>query len=64
MLPGELDADDIQLSGYARAAWDDLVEIAAGDGNDASAARVAMSLLYRFALANQPETDNSRAATV
>ena len=64
VLPGELDADEVQLSGYARAAWDDLLEIAAGAGADAIKSRDAMSLLYRFALANQPETDNSRAATV
>lgn len=49
VLPDAGGADVLGLSGYARAAWDELDAAARGDGEDASVARDALSLFFRLA---------------
>jgi hypothetical protein len=49
VAPDRLDDDSLALSGYARAAWEELVAGAAGDGADARTDRDALALFYRLA---------------
>jgi DNA repair exonuclease SbcCD nuclease subunit len=50
VLPDELDMDELDLSGFARATVEELKEAARGDGEQALLARDALSLLYRIVM--------------
>ncbi len=49
VLPDDDDFASLPLSGFARDALDELVEVATADGEDARTAQDALGLLYRFA---------------
>lgn len=49
VMPDDADFAGLGLSGFARAALDELADRARGGGEDASAAQDAIGLLYRFA---------------
>lgn len=49
VVPDEMDAEPLRLSGYARAAWDELARAAERGGEEARAARDALALFYRLA---------------
>lgn len=49
VAPDQLDNDSVALTGYARAAWDELVAGAAGTDEDARVDRDALALFYRLA---------------
>ena len=49
VVPDRLDNDSVALSGYARAAWEELVEGAVGTGDAARIDRDALALFYRLA---------------
>ena len=48
VLPDDADYECLHLKGFARTALDELVELAAQDGDAATTARDALSLLYRL----------------
>lgn len=54
VLPDADGAEALGLSGYARAAWEELDATARGDGDDAAVARDALSLLFRLARREDP----------
>lgn len=56
LLPDEIDRRELDLAGYATSAFDELVEAADGDGEEATVARDALALLYRLAQAGPEAT--------
>lgn len=49
LLPDDLDRRELDLGGYAAAAFDELLDAARGEDADAAVARDALSLFYRLA---------------
>lgn len=56
-LPDQMDAEELDLAGYARETWEELADAAGGSGSDSETATQALALLYR--LARNPEADTS-----
>lgn len=50
VLPDDLDLDDLNLGGFARAAVEELQAKVEGEGEDATQARDALALLYRLVM--------------
>lgn len=54
-LPDQMDAEELDLAGYARDTWEELAAAAGGSGEQGKTAAQALALLYR--LARNPEAD-------
>lgn len=59
ILPDEMDAEGLDLAGYARATWEELAAAAEGSGEGGRKAADALALLYR--LARDQEADAAGA---
>ena len=57
ILPDQMDAEELDLAGYARDTWEELAATAEGSGEEGRTAAQALALLYR--LARNPEADAS-----
>ena len=60
ILPDEIDSEDLNLVGYARATWNHLVAAAEDSGDGGKRATDALCLLYRLARSQEADAGGTR----
>jgi len=63
IVPDEVDAEELNLAGYARHTWEELAAAAADSGEAGRAAAQALALLYRLARNHDADDGGARGAS-